>query len=316
VRIVFAGTPDFAAASLHALAGAGFELIAVYTQPDRPAGRGRLLSPSPVKQLAQQLGLPVYQPASLRDPTAITELAALRPELLVVAAYGLILPRAVLDIPPLGCLNVHGSLLPRWRGAAPIQRAILAGDAETGICIMRMETGLDTGPVLDRAAIPITPVDTGGSLHDKLASLGAERLCAVLALLARGQTVTETPQDHAAAVYAHKLDKSEAALDWRRPAEVLERQVRAFNPWPVAQAAVQGGWLRVHHATLEGITHGATPGQILEAGPQGLLLACGEGALRLREVQAPGRRPIAFSDLYNARREAFTPGLPLASVVL
>ena len=316
MRLVFAGTPDFAAASLRALADAGFDIAAVYTQPDRPAGRGQRLVPSTVKQLAQRLGLPVLQPASLRDPAAIAGLAALRPDLLVVAAYGLILPRAVLDIPPLGCLNVHASLLPRWRGAAPIQRAILAGDAETGICIMRMETGLDTGPVLDRTAIPITPADTGGSLHDRLASLGAERLCAVLARLARGEVIPETPQDHAAAVYAHKLDKDEAALDWPRPAVELERQVRAFNPWPVAQAAMQGGWLRVHHAAIEGITHGAAPGLMLDAGPKGLLVACGEGALRLREVQAPGRRPMPFGDLYNARRDAFIPGAALASVLL
>ena len=229
LRIIFAGTPDFSVPCLRALRDAGHEVVAVYTQPDRPAGRGRKLSPGPVKEVAAALGLPIHQPPTLRDPEAIATLRDLGADLMVVVAYGLLLPQAVLDVPRLGCLNIHASLLPRWRGAAPIQRALLAGDRETGITIMRLEAGLDTGPMLSRQALPIAPDETGGSLHDRLARLGGGLIVEALDRLEAG-TARFEPQDDTAATYARKLAKSEALIDWTQPAEALERQVRAFDP--------------------------------------------------------------------------------------
>jgi methionyl-tRNA formyltransferase len=299
--LIFAGSPDFAVPALHALLTAGHRPVAVYTQPDRPAGRGRQLRSSPVKIQALAAGIPVYQPATLRDPTVQAELAALAPDLLIVAAYGLILPPAVLAIPRLGCVNIHASLLPRWRGAAPIQRAILAGDAETGICLMQMAAGLDTGPVYVRAAVPIERGMTGGALHDRLAALGAATLQAALPDLLAGCLIPE-PQDDAGATYAAKLDKAEAELDWSRPAIDLERQVLAFNPYPVAQTRRAEFTLRIWRAVAEMESSTAPPGTVLHEGPEGIVVAAGAGRLRLTEVQLPGGKPLAAAAFLNARR--------------
>ncbi|GAB3395543.1 methionyl-tRNA formyltransferase [Azotobacter armeniacus] len=309
-RIVFAGTPEFAAEHLKALLAAGQRPIAVYTQPDRPAGRGQKLMPSPVKQLAQQHAIPVLQPPTLRDPAAQAELAALEPDLMLVVAYGLILPQAVLDIPRLGCINSHASLLPRWRGAAPIQRAIEAGDGESGVTVMQMEAGLDTGPMLLKVATPIHPADTGGSLHDRLAGLGAAALVEAIDKLAAGELAGEVQND-ALATYAHKLNKDEAHLDWSRPAVELERRIRAFDPWPVCHSSLNGTPLKVFGASVE--PGGGTPGTILAASRDGLSVACGVGALRLTRLQLPGGKPLAFAELYNSRREQFAVGQVLAT---
>jgi methionyl-tRNA formyltransferase len=308
MRIVFAGTPEFAAQHLQALLDAGRQIVAVYTQPDRPAGRGQKLMPSPVKQLALQHGIAVYQPQTLRDPAAQAELAALTPDLMVVVAYGLILPQVVLDTPRLGCINSHASLLPRWRGAAPIQRAIEAGDASSGVTVMQMEAGLDTGPMMLKVTTTITAEDTGGSLHDRLATLGSQAVVEAVTKLAAGELRGEV-QDDSLATYAHKLNKDEARLDWSRPAVELERLVRAFNPWPICHSTLNGEPLKVLAATLgEG---SGQPGQILAASKDGLTVACGEGALRLTRLQLPGGKPLSFADLYNSRREQFAPGLVL-----
>ncbi|MFO7705940.1 MAG: methionyl-tRNA formyltransferase [Halopseudomonas sp.] len=305
LRIVFAGTPAFAAAHLQALIDAKLQIVGVYSQPDRPAGRGHKLAMSAVKQLALQHDLPVFQPLSLRDEQAQAELAALQPDLFVVVAYGLILPQVVLDIPRLGCINSHASLLPRWRGAAPIQRAIETGDPESGVTVMRMEAGLDTGPMLLKVSTPISADDTGGSLHDRLAALGSAAVIQALAGLAAG-TLKGDIQDDAQATYAHKLSKAEAAIDWNRPALELSRQIRAFNPWPLAHASWQGQPLKVHAAEPEDTT--GQPGEILECSKSGLLVGCGSGSLRLTRLQMPGGKPLAFSDMYNARRDQFAPG--------
>jgi methionyl-tRNA formyltransferase len=312
LRIVFAGTPEFAAEHLKALLNSTHQIVAVYSQPDRPAGRGQKLTPSPVKQLAVEHGIPVYQPQTLRDPAAQTELAALKPDLMVVVAYGLILPQVVLDTPRLGCINSHASLLPRWRGAAPIQRAVEAGDAESGVTVMQMEAGLDTGPMLLKVSTPIAATDTGGSLHDRLASLGPQAVIQAIDGLAAGNLVGEV-QDDSLATYAHKLNKDEARLDWSRPAIALERLVRAFHPWPICHSTLKGEALKVHAAQLhekQGEGSG-TPGTILAADKSGLTVACGEGALRLTRLQLPGGKALNFSDLYNSRREQFAIGLVL-----
>ncbi|WP_172148087.1 MULTISPECIES: methionyl-tRNA formyltransferase [Pseudomonas] len=308
LRIVFAGTPEFAAEHLKALLDSPHQIVAVYSQPDRPAGRGQKLAASPVKQLAVQREIPVYQPQTLRDPAAQAELAALAPDLLVVVAYGLILPQAVLDIPRLGCINSHASLLPRWRGAAPIQRAIEAGDSESGVTVMQMEAGLDTGPMLLKVRTPIAADDTGGSLHDRLASLGPQAVIEAIAGLAAG-TLQGEVQDDSLATYAHKLNKDEARLDWAHPAVELERLIRAFHPWPICHSTLHGEALKVHAAELgEG---SGVPGSILAADKQGLTVACGQGALRLTRLQLPGGKALDFSDLYNSRREQFAAGLVL-----
>jgi len=301
LKLVFAGTPEFSVPCLEACRASGAEVVAVYTQPDRPAGRGRKLAPSPVKQAALAAGLPVEQPESLKSAEARARLAAYAPDLMVVVAYGLILPRKVLDIPRLGCWNVHASLLPRWRGAAPIQRAILAGDAETGVDLMRMEAGLDTGPVLLEKRTPIARDDTGGSLHDRLAALGAEALAEGLRRTIAGEVLAAVPQPEQGVVYAHKLDKAEARLDFTRPAIELERQVRAFDPWPVAEAEIAGERLRVWAARALDLAHATAAGNVLAAGREGIDIACGAGALRITAVQRAGGKRIGAADYLNAR---------------
>ncbi|WP_312317309.1 methionyl-tRNA formyltransferase [Stenotrophomonas sp.] len=302
MRIVFAGTPEFAVASLRA-AARHHEVVAVYTQPDRPAGRGRGLAPSPVKLEAIARGIPVFQPESLKDEAAQQQLRDLQPDLMVVVAYGLILPKAVLAIPTHGCWNVHASLLPRWRGAAPIQRAIQAGDAETGVCLMQMEAGLDTGPVLLRQHTPIQPAELGGQLHDRLAELGAQVLADGLGLLRAGLKPIAQPQPAEGVTYAHKLDKAEARLDWSADAVALERTVRAFNPWPIAEAQLAGERVRIHGAVALADNQGRAPGTLLAAGRDGIDIACGQGALRLRVLQREGGKAITAADYLNARRD-------------
>ncbi|WP_414615820.1 methionyl-tRNA formyltransferase [Stenotrophomonas geniculata] len=302
MRIVFAGTPEFAVSSLRA-AARHHEVVAVYTQPDRPAGRGRGLAPSPVKLEAVARGIPVYQPESLKDAAAQQQLRDLQPDLMVVVAYGLILPKAVLAIPTHGCWNVHASLLPRWRGAAPIQRAIQAGDAKTGVCLMQMEAGLDTGPVLLHQELPIAATDTGGQLHDKLAELGAQVLSDGLGLLRAGIKPIARPQPEHGVTYAHKLDKAEAKLDWAQDAGALARTVRAFNPWPIAEATLAGERVRIHGAVALEADHGQAPGTVLAASRDGIDIACGQGALRLRVLQREGGKAITAADYLNARRD-------------
>jgi methionyl-tRNA formyltransferase len=305
MRIVFAGTPEFAAQHLQALLDAGRDVIAVYTQPDRPAGRGQKLMPSPVKQLALHHDIPVHQPQTLRDSAAQAQLASLQADLMVVVAYGLILPQAVLDMPRLGCINSHASLLPCWRGAAPIQRAIESGDAESGVTVMQMEAGLDTGPMLFKVRTPIAADDTGGSLHDRLAALGSNAVVEAVASLEAGTLVGEV-QDDSLATYAHKLNKDEARIDWARPAVELERRVRAFHPWPICHSSLDGAAVKIH-AAEPGMGHGV-PGQVIGADKNGLDVACGEGSLRLTRLQLAGGKPLAFSDLFNSRREQFATG--------
>ena len=300
LAVAFAGTSGFAVPALAAIAASRHRVVVVYTQPDRPAGRGRRLAASPVKERAQALGLALQQPQSLRTPEAAATLAAHAPDVMVVAAYGLLLPPAILAVPPLGCVNIHGSLLPRWRGAAPVARAIEAGDATTGVCIMRMEAGLDTGPVMLRTETPIGVRETAGGLEARLAELGASLVVSALDALAEGRAAFE-PQDESRATYARKLAKSEARLDWREPAAVLARRVRAFQPWPVAEASLDGRQLRVHEAEAVPEAAGAAPGTVLRAGAEGIVVAAGSGALVLRRVQQPGRRVVAASDLAGSR---------------
>lgn len=301
LRLVFAGTPEFAVPALDAVLASGHTLCAVYTQPDRPAGRGRQLQASPVKRRALAAGIEVRQPQGLRDAETREALAALAPDLMVVVAYGLILPRAVLAIPRHGCWNIHASLLPRWRGAAPIQRALEAGDALTGVCLMQMAAGLDTGPVLLSRQTAIGEEDTGQSLHDRLAVLGAEALAEGLAALAAGTLPAAVAQDDAAATHAGKLDKAESLLDWSQPAPVLARKVRAFEPWPGTEADLGGERVRVWRAQALAQRHQAAPGTVLGTGRDGIDVACGEGVLRLSGLQRPGGRRIDAGAWLNGR---------------
>ncbi len=303
LRLVFAGTPNFALPCLQACHNSAARLLGVYSQPDRASGRGRRRQPGPVKHWAQALGVAVEQPSSLREATVQQRLREFAPDLLVVVAYGLILPPEVLAIPKYGCWNVHASLLPRWRGAAPIQRAILAGDQHTGTCLMQMEAGLDTGPVLLCNSTAIDTEETAGSLHDRLAELAAAVLTEGLSALLRGESLVPQAQSTAGVSYARKLQKSEARLDWNRSAEELARQVRAFNPWPVCEAVIAAERLRIWRAVAVPAVVTELPGQILAANAQGLDVSTASGVLRLLEVQRAGGRPLAVGDFLNARPE-------------
>jgi methionyl-tRNA formyltransferase len=303
LRLVFAGTPEFAVPCLEACLAAPVDVVAAYTQPDRPAGRGRRLTPSPVKQRALQANIPVEQPETLKAPDARQRLAGYAPDLMVVVAYGLILPKKVLAIPRLGCWNVHASLLPRWRGAAPIQRAILAGDTRTGVDLMRMEAGLDTGPILIERSTPIDPRENAQTLHDLLATLGAQALGEGLSRVIAGETLVPMPQSDHGVEYAHKLDKSEARLDWNEPAITLARKVRAFNPWPVAEGDVGGERLRIWNADAIAGSTDEPPGTIVDGPRDALDMATGDGILRIVEVQREGGRRMSARDYRNARRD-------------
>ncbi|ESQ15919.1 MAG TPA: methionyl-tRNA formyltransferase [Chromatiaceae bacterium] len=298
-RIIYAGTPEFAVPPLQALIAAEYNIVDIYTQPDRPAGRGRKLMPSPVKQMAMQAGITVRQPTSLNEPQELARMRALNADLMVVAAYGLLLPPAALDATRLGCINIHASLLPRWRGAAPIQRAILAGDTQTGICIMQMEAGLDTGPVYTSTALMIADDETGGSLHDRLALLGAEALISALPGILDGSLMPK-PQNETLSTYATKLSKQEARIDWSNTAIEIERQVRAFNPWPVAETRLNGDLLRLWAARALEQTAPGRPGQVFATGRDGIDVVTGAGLLRITRLQAAGKRPISAFDFVNA----------------
>ena len=291
MKIAFAGTPEFAAVALRALLDAGFEVPLVLTQPDRPAGRGQKLVASPVKQVALEHGIPVHQPDRLKDPATHAPLIDAAPDVLVVAAYGLILPQAVLDIPRRGCLNIHASLLPHWRGAAPIQRALEAGDTDAGVTIMQMEAGLDTGPMLLAYGLKVSPDETAGTLHDKLALLGGRLIVVALKEL---DTLHPVPQPAAGVTYASKIDKAEAAIDWTQPATLIERRLRAFDPFPGCTARIGDVTIKLWRAqSAEG--HGQ-PGEILAVAPEGITVACGEGSLKLVELQKPGGCRLASAD--------------------
>ncbi|UKE85203.1 methionyl-tRNA formyltransferase [Pectobacterium colocasium] len=307
LRIIFAGTPDFAARHLDALLSSGHEVVGVFTQPDRPAGRGNKLTPSPVKVLAEQHNIPVFQPKSLRPAENQAMVQALDADVMVVVAYGLILPQPVLSMPRLGCINVHGSLLPLWRGAAPIQRALWAGDSETGVTIMQMDVGLDTGAMLHKISCPILPQDTSATLYDKLAELGPRGLLETLKQLADGSAVAEAQND-ALATYAEKLSKEEARLNWQLSAEQLERCIRAFNPWPVSYFTVDEQPVKVWKAEVMTTTHSTLPGTILQADKQGIQVATAAGILNIQELQPAGKKVMSAQDLLNSRREWLVPG--------
>ncbi|MFY2739960.1 methionyl-tRNA formyltransferase [Pseudocitrobacter faecalis] len=311
LRIIFAGTPDFAARHLDALLSSEHQVVGVFTQPDRPAGRGKKLMPSPVKVLAEEKGVPVFQPVSLRPQENQQLVADLQADVMVVVAYGLILPKAVLDMPRLGCINVHGSLLPRWRGAAPIQRSLWAGDIQTGVTIMQMDVGLDTGDMLHKLSCPITADDTSGSLYDKLADLGPQGLLHTLAQLAAGTAKPEV-QDEALVTYAEKLSKEEARVDWSLSAAQLERCIRAFNPWPMSYIVIDEQPVKIWQASVINTPTNAVPGTILEANRQGIQVATGEGILNLLSLQPAGKKAMGVQDLLNSRREWFIPGNRLA----
>ena len=311
LRIIFAGTPDFAARHLDALLSSGHQIVGVFTQPDRPAGRGKKLMPGPVKVLAETHGLPVFQPASLRPEENQQLVADLNADVMVVVAYGLILPKAVLDMPRLGCVYVHGSLLPRWRGAAPIQRALWAGDAETGVTIMKMDVGLDTGDMLYKLACPITAEDTSATLYDKLADLGPQGLIETLQQLA-DNTATPEVQDEAQVTYAEKLSKEEARIDWSLSATQLERCIRAFNPWPMSWLMIDEQPVKVWKASVINGNTSAEPGTIIDASKNGIQVATGEGILNLESLQPAGKKAMSAQDLLNSRREWFIPGNRLA----
>lgn len=299
MKVIFAGTPEFAAIALEKLIASSHEIVAVYTQPDRPAGRGLKLTPSPVKVLAQLHHLPLFQPVSLKEESEQTRLKNFNADVMIVAAYGLLLPKAVLQIPRFGCVNIHPSLLPRWRGAAPIQRTIFAGDKITGVAIMQMDEGLDTGPVYLQHQYALTEDETSQTLHDKLASLGANALLETLDLIAQGKAKA-TPQDNQLATYASKITKEEARLDWAQSALELSSKIRAFNPRPVAFVEWQNQSLRIWMAQALSQSHQKTPGTILQASREGIDIATGQGVLRLLQLQLPGSKILSVSDFYNA----------------
>lgn len=307
LKIIFAGTPEFAAVALEALLQTDHDIVAVYTQPDRPSGRGLKLKASPVKALAIQNNLPVYQPASLKSDTEQALLAKLDADVMVVAAYGLLLPAAVLRIPRHGCINIHPSLLPRWRGAAPIQRTIFAGDKETGVTIMQMDQGLDTGPILLQTSHPMQPGVTSQMLHDELATEGAQALVETLRLLAANQLIP-TPQDNSLATYASKISKEEALIDWEQSAVELDNLIRAFNPWPVAYTTWQNQNLRIWMAQVLDQKHTAPPRTILHASRDGIDVTTGNGVLRLLQVQVPGGKVQSIADFFNAHHDKLIEG--------
>ncbi|MEH6608298.1 MAG: methionyl-tRNA formyltransferase [Halioglobus sp.] len=308
LRIIFAGTPEFAAHHLDELLNSANQVVAVYTQPDRPAGRGKKIVPGPVKQLALDKAIPVQQPPSLKDEAAQEALAQYKADVLVVVAYGLILPQAVLDIPRLGCINVHGSLLPRWRGAAPIQRAIEAGDTQTGITIMQMDAGLDTGSMLASASCPIEPHTTAASLHDTLAKVGPELLITVLSDLPAYQAKHQKQSENGV-TYAEKILKPEACLDWLQPAKTLDRLIRAFNPFPICYSTLGGQRVKIWAATPIGEAMGdSAPGTIVAANRNGIAVSCGGGELLIRRLQLPGGKPLYAEEVLNSRSELFAIG--------
>ncbi len=312
---MFAGTPDFAASVMTAILNSPHNIIACYTQPDRPAGRGRKLTASPVKALAQEHDIPVYQPLNFKQAEDLEQLQALNADLMVVVAYGIILPKAVLETPQLGCINVHASLLPRWRGAAPIQRAIAEGDKETGVTIMQMDEGLDTGAMISKVTTPISLSDTGGSLHDRLAELGAEACVSALNALSTGNVNAE-PQDNNLANYAHKLSKEEGRIQWDLPNHKVHNLIRAFNPWPVSHTEMDGKKVRLFDVALvdvalveaETIDPQNAPGTILEANKQGLTVTTGSGAIRITRMQLSGAKQLPVTDILNSRKEQFSEG--------
>lgn len=311
LNIIFAGTPDFAARHLQALIESEHNIVAVYSQPDRPAGRGKKLQASAVKQLAMQHDLKVLQPESLRSEQAQSEMKSLHADIMIVVAYGLILPQSILDTPRLGCLNVHGSLLPKWRGAAPIQRSIWAGDKETGVTIMQMDKGLDTGAMLLTESLPITAIDTSATLYDKLAKIGPKALLKTLSNLDKLEAIK---QDDNLATYAKKLSKQEAKIDWQLSAQQLCRNIRAFNPWPMAYFELDAGPVKVWNAQLVEQSKDqakAQPGEVLSASKSGILIACSEQALLITSLQLPGKKAMATQDVLNSRSEWFSPGTVL-----
>ncbi len=310
LRIVFAGTPDFAARHLAALLSSEHEVIAVYTQPDRPAGRGKKLTASPVKNIALEHNIPVYQPENFKSDQAKQELADLNADIMVVVAYGLLLPQAVLDTPKLGCINVHGSILPRWRGAAPIQRSIWAGDAETGVTIMQMDIGLDTGDMLNIATLPIEATDTSASMYEKLADLGPNALIDCLADIATGKA-TPVKQDDELANYAKKLSKEEALINWNDDAAHIERCVRAFNPWPMSHFIAAENSIKVWQSRVSEQTSDKPAGTIVQADKTGIYVATGNGVLILEQLQVPGKKAMPVQDILNSRAAWFEVGTQL-----
>lgn len=308
LRIIFAGTPDFAARHLQALINSEHQIVGVYSQPDRPAGRGKKLKASEVKALALEHDLPVFQPQSLKTDEALEELSCLNADIMIVVAYGLILPKAILDAPRLGCLNVHGSILPRWRGAAPIQRAIWAGDQQTGVTIMQMDEGLDTGDMLHISRCPIDSTETSASLYAKLAELGPDALIDTINRLANGD-ITPEPQNDADANYAKKLSKDEANIDWSMDAEQIERNIRAFNPWPVCFTQMRGNTVKIYQANV--VEQSGAAGTVLASDKNGIVVACGKHALSISELQPQGKKPMAINDFLNGRSDWVTPGTVL-----
>lgn len=308
LRIIFAGTPDFAARHLQALINSEHQIVGVYSQPDRPAGRGKKLKASEVKALALEHDLPVFQPQSLKTDEALEELSSLNADIMIVVAYGLILPKAILDASRLGCLNVHGSILPRWRGAAPIQRAIWAGDQQTGVTIMQMDEGLDTGDMLHISRCPIDSTETSASLYTKLAELGPDALIDTINRLANGD-ITPEPQNDADANYAKKLSKDEANIDWSMDAEQIERNIRAFNPWPVCFTQMRGNTVKIYQANV--VEQSGAAGTVLASDKNGIVVACGKHALSISELQPQGKKPMAINDFLNGRSDWVTPGTVL-----
>lgn len=307
LRIIFAGTPDFAAKHLAALLKTDHEIVAVYTKEDTPSGRGKKLQPSAVKLLAQEHQLPVVQPKSLRDGEALEQLAQFNADLMIVVAYGLILPTAALETPRLGCVNVHGSLLPRWRGAAPIQRAVWAGDKQSGVTIMQMDEGLDTGPMLHKASLDIATDETSSTLYERLAELGPQALVEAIDLLAQDKLPAQI-QDDEQANYAKKLSKEEAKINWQDNAAHIERCVRAFNPWPVSYFQLEQHAIKVWQSSVSEISSNAAPGTIVQADKNGIVVATSQGTICLEKLQFPGKKAMAISDILNSRKELFAPG--------